>query len=158
MILEGLDLGWKGAIGGAVWGGIAGGIDAVNHDRNFWSGADKQYGAYTLKNNGEWAFEPGANIKNNDIYATKLDQVSTINPDGTRSIVLPKTAGKIGVASSSVNMVPSKSGIFSYLPSNELESTVVFWGFRWHHQPLTKVRYLFNDRLATGWKDYFIFW
>jgi len=157
MMLKGLDLGWKGAIGGSVLGGIAGGIDAVKNNRNFWTGADKQYGVFYLKNNGEWAFEPAKNVINNDIKMTEVDKSIGIikersvystdlnrvmNSDG--SLNLPKTAGRIGHALDLSNVQPG--------------DYTSFWGYRWNHQPITKINHLFHHRSVTGWKDFFIFW
>lgn len=45
---QGWDYGWKGAIAGGIAGGIFGGWDASKHDRNFWTGAPKQYGMMKL--------------------------------------------------------------------------------------------------------------
>jgi len=156
MMLKGLDLGWKGAIGGAVLGGIAGGIDAVKNDRNFWTGADKQYGVFYLKNNGEWAFEPAKNANSNDIRITEIDKLKGVkiersyystdlnqitNSGGTLN--LPKSAGQIG---------------YGDLSSLQYSRHTNFYGFRWNHQPITKIRHLFYRRSVTGWKDFFIFW
>jgi hypothetical protein len=168
MILEGLDLGWKGAIGGAVWGGVAGGIDAIKNDRNFWTGADKQYGALTLKTNGnktEWKFEPVENIENSSQefvekhYWTDLNEVSELNSDGSRYIKMPKSfyeGGAIKLRENAFTLVHELDNTFTYIPGSY--NRALFFGYRWTHQPLTKIRYLFNDRLVTSWKDYFIFW
>jgi hypothetical protein len=149
MFMAGFDYGLKGSFTGGVMGGIAGGIDAVKHNRNFWTGSRKQYGAITIKTHGKWSFEPYENVigKENN-YVTELDNVSSINPDGTRTIILPKTAGRIAIPGLDPNVISFTGRIYTYFPSTDY-STQMFFGFRWHHFPITKLRHLFHHRFGS---------
>lgn len=51
---SGLDQAWKQGLSGAVVGGVVGGIDAVRHDLNFWTGQADHNVVYTLNHDGSF--------------------------------------------------------------------------------------------------------
>jgi len=104
MFKSGWDYGWKGAVIGGVAGGIMGGIDAASHDRNFWTGADRQDVIVKVNTIGDGELISATDYNadystqaTRDHYRTALNDNPSVttNLDGQVTVKIPNEVNRI---------------------------------------------------------------
>ena len=154
MLSGGWNFGWKGALFGGVVGGVTGGIDAVKHNRDFWTGSGKQN--VIVNTNGDLIGEQDYNAsyasqQTRDNYNTQLSNnrsVSTAS-DGQLTIKVPSDVNRItGIAAPENTYFTNVNIGRNVLTLTPLDKTsyVILHGWRYYSNPDTSLRDLFYFR------------
>ena len=154
MIRDGFDFSWKGGLFGGVAGGITGGIDAIRHDRNFWTGSGKQ--PVVVKHSGELIGEQDYNAKyttqkTRDFYRTPLSDNSSVTTDSNGQIIIkiPKSVNRINGLAAPDNTFFTNLNIgkkvITLTPLDNY-SYVILHGWRYYSNPVTSIKNLFYWR------------
>ncbi|MFN3557403.1 MAG: hypothetical protein ACK4VN_15700 [Bacteroidales bacterium] len=156
MFFSGLDYGWKGAIVGGIAGGIYGGIDAVSHDRNFWTGAEKQHGYVRINPDGSSSFADLNDVRTKqtrDGLRTNIENNKGVSIDDNGRITIrhSRSINRITSMESSINhpidnVIIGRRGL-SFTPWIDRPDHVLLHGYRYHSNPITSIRHLFYFRL-----------
>jgi len=161
MLNKGLTCGLGGAaLGGAV-GGILGGIDASIHGRDFWTGAPKQWGIFSITNGGVKFIDQNIYDRYTDDYTqgqydTQIQENNYIhisdNQDGgeTVEIRIPGADGVYPKASTSFQIYSQsfRNNVLtlqSYISFDGSQITIP--GFRYYSNPINSISNLFYSRL-----------
>jgi len=160
MLLKGLDEGWKNALIAGAMGGVFGGIDALNSNRNFWTGSDKQYVVFTIDENGNAVLIDediyGATFtspETKEMYKTYLENNPniTMNSNGQIQVKIPNNIDKIvGVQAceSKGQLICGEIKIgrkdLYFTPSKNSPKCMIFHGYRFHHNPINSFSDLFH--------------
>lgn len=160
MLSAGWDSGWKGGLLGGAAGGITGGIDAVRHDRNFWTGSGKQ-GVVVKVNtqlNGEFKIigeqdynAPYTTQQTRDYHRTQLSGNGGITTasNGQITIKIPKNVNRItGIAAPDNTFFTNINIGRNALTLTPLDKTsyVILHGWRYHSNPVNSFKDLFYWR------------
>jgi len=161
MLNGGLTDGWKGAAFGGIAGGIFGGIDAVNHDRNFFTGAGKQEVVFTIEKNGEVRIIDIKDYKGDNVskaisknFSTKvLTDNSTLQSDGLYhyKYTIPKELNGITPTlrgPQPIIKATTTKNLISFTTLYPMKS-VTLYGWRFHSNPLNSFSDLFHSRLIN---------
>ena len=158
MFSTGIDYSRNGALAGAVIGGIMGGIDAVNNDQDFLTGARRDNYVFQINENGSVNeinvkdYDPGkSTYKNNyDTRFTNNPNVTQVsNSDGTVTITIKKPEYYKATGMSDPNKtLLSFSDNGKTLTINTLDrvNSGTFYGSKFQSQPINGLQDLFHWR------------
>ena len=143
---------------GGIAGGIFGGIDAANNDREFWTGADKQSGVVkinpdgTAKFTGTEDYKPDNSLQVNNCKTQIVDGKNISIDDNYVNIKMPDNVdGFINIEVDPTKVVTSPSynhGILRIHTWEPLDNVTINC-FRYRSNPITSLRNMFYWRSIT---------
>jgi hypothetical protein len=157
MFKSGFDYGWKGAVIGGVAGGVIGGIDAVNQNRNFWTGAPKQKVVFSIDLNGNVRlidaldYDRGSTVLLHD-YSTDVSDYNIIDSEGFYHV-------KVQIPDEIYGAFPvlranETAGITDYIINKNYVEMISlnpikrasFYGWKYYSRPINSINDLFHFR------------
>ncbi|NLA48482.1 MAG: RHS repeat-associated core domain-containing protein, partial [Bacteroidales bacterium] len=155
MLSAGWNSGLTGAIFGGVAGGITGGIDAITHERNFFSGELKPRQDVLVRiSDGKLAFNgeeiiPKENYKYFDTPLSNNSNVTALNNTDQLTIKYPKGVKITGLRQYGDNYIQNVQlgkHSLTILATDNASSTLLY-GYRYYkNPPLSSFRDLFHFR------------